>query len=36
MVRLVQLYAATGNTAEAERWRKELAARTAAQKEPKK
>ena len=34
--RLVQLYDATGNAAEAERWRKELAARKAAQKEPKK
>jgi hypothetical protein len=34
--RLVQLYDATGNAAEAERWRKELAARKAAEKEPKK
>jgi hypothetical protein len=34
--RLVQLYDATGNAAEAERWRKELAARKAAGKEPKK
>ena len=34
--RLVQLYDATGNAAEAERWRKELAARQAAQKAPKK
>jgi hypothetical protein len=33
--RLVQLYDATGNAAEAERWRKELAARKAAEKEPK-
>jgi len=30
--RLVQLYDATGNAAEAERWRKELAARQAAEK----
>jgi hypothetical protein len=34
--RLVQLYDATGNAAEAGRWRKELAVRKAAQKEPKK
>src|SRR5580692_11484787 len=34
--RLVQLYEATGNAAEAERYRKELASRKAAQKEPKK
>jgi eukaryotic-like serine/threonine-protein kinase len=34
--RLVQLAGATGNAAEAERWRKELAARKAAAKEPKK
>ncbi len=33
--RLVQLYEATGNAVEAERWRKELAARKAAEKEPK-
>jgi hypothetical protein len=33
--RLVQLYEATGNTVEAERWRKELAERQAAQKQPK-
>ena len=33
---LAQVYDATGNAAEAERWRKELAARKAAQKEPKK
>jgi hypothetical protein len=33
--RLVQFYDATGNAAEAERWRKELAARKAAEKEPK-
>jgi hypothetical protein len=34
--RLVQLYDATGNADDAERWRKELAARKAAEKEPKK
>jgi hypothetical protein len=34
--RLVQLYDATGNAAEADRYRKELAARKAAQKESKK
>jgi hypothetical protein len=34
--RLVQLCDATGNGAEAERWRKELAARKAAEKESKK
>ena len=34
--RLVQLYTATGNAAEAERYRKELAARKTAEKEPKK
>jgi tetratricopeptide (TPR) repeat protein len=34
--RLVQLYEATGNTTEAEHWRKELAERQAAQKEAKK
>jgi eukaryotic-like serine/threonine-protein kinase len=34
--RLVQLYDATGNAAEADRYRKELAARKAAQKRPKK
>jgi len=34
--RLVQLYDATGNAAEADRYRKELAARQAPQKEPKK
>ena len=34
--RLVQLYDATGNTAEAEHWRKELIARKATGKEPKK
>ena len=34
--RLVQLYAATGNAAEADLYRKELAARTAAEKTPKK
>jgi eukaryotic-like serine/threonine-protein kinase len=34
--RLVQLYEATGNMEEAERWRKELAAHQAAQKQPKK
>ena len=34
--RLVQLAGATGNAAEAERWRKELTARKAAEKEPKK
>ena len=34
--RLVHLSNATGNAGEAERWRKELAARKAAQKEPKK
>ncbi len=32
--RLVQLYDATGHAAEADRYRKELAARKAAQKEP--
>jgi len=34
--RLVQLYDATGNAAEAERWRKELAVRKAAEKVSKK
>jgi len=34
--RLVLLYDATGNAAEAERYRKELAARKTAEKEPKK
>jgi hypothetical protein len=34
--RLLQLYDATGNAAEADRYRKELAARKAAQKEQKK
>jgi len=34
--RLVQLAGATGNAAEGEGWRKELAARKAAEKEPKK
>jgi hypothetical protein len=34
--RLVRLYDATGNTAEADRYRKELAARKAAEKESKK
>ena len=34
--RLVQLYDAQGNTAKADRWRKELAARKAAEKESKK
>jgi len=34
--RLVQLHDATGNAAEADRWRKELTARKAAEKEPKK
>ena len=33
--RLVQLYAATGDAADAERYRKELADRKAAQPEPK-
>ena len=34
--RLVRLYEATGNAAEAERYRKELTARKAAEKTPKK
>jgi len=34
--RLVQLYDTTGNAAEGERWRQELAERKAAEKEPKK
>ena len=34
--RLIQFYDATGNAAEAERYRKELAARKAAETEPKK
>ncbi len=36
LVRLVRLYDATGNAAEADRYRKELAARKAAENEPKK
>jgi hypothetical protein len=34
LTRLVQFYDATGNAAEADRWRKELAARNAAEKTP--